>query len=113
MRLRDNFFCVVLPGDDYKETEAAVLSIVDRFVQLLGVHRGSFFRAEFLYATAKVDSKDVVVREPKTVTVFRLKQYDLSAITESLIASFASLSAIEDPGLARALDYCNHAQFLN
>jgi hypothetical protein len=113
MSLHDNYLWVVLLKEDYKAAELIVLAAVDRFTQLLAVDRGTYFSAEFLHATVKSGAEEVLARHPKSMSLFRLKPYNLPAFTESLREALRSVSLTGDAKLAKALDYCNHAQFLN
>jgi hypothetical protein len=113
MSLRDNYLWVVLLSEDYKEAEIVALRAVDRLIQLLAVDRGTYFSAEFLQATAKLGAKEELARQPKRVSLGRIKIYNLPAFKESLRWAFSAVLLSGDTRLARALDYCNHAQFLN
>ena len=77
----------MLLKEDYKAAEVAVLPVVDGFVQLLAVDRGTY--------------------------LLRLTLYNLPAFTESLRRALRSVLLTSDARLAKALNYCNHAQFLN
>ena len=113
MSLRDNYLWVMVLKEDYKEAELAVLAAVDRLVQLLAVDRGTYFSAEFLHATVKSGTEEALARHPKRVSLGRIKTYNLPTFTESLRRALHLVLLASDVKLAKALDYCNHAQFLN
>jgi hypothetical protein len=113
MSLRDNFLWVALRKESYKEAEAAVLGAVDRFTQLLAIDRSAYFSAEFLRATFLSGGTEELSRQPKRVLLGTIKVYNLSEFKNSLHWALAAVSLTSDAKLAKALDYCNHAQFLN
>jgi tetratricopeptide (TPR) repeat protein len=113
LRLRDNYLWIELRKEDYKEAEGIVLGAVDRFIQLLAVNRGTYFSAEFLQAIAGTGASRSIARQPRRVSLGRIKTYDLPAFRESLRWAFGAVSLASDGRLAKALDYFNHAQFLS
>jgi hypothetical protein len=96
-----------------KKLRPAVLEAVDRFTQLLAIDRSAYFSAEFLHATFVSGGTEGLSRQPKRVSLGKIKVYSLPGFKDSLNWAFAAVSLTSDAKLAKALDYCNHAQFLN
>ena len=113
VRLRDNYLWVAVMKEDYKEAETLVLGLIDRLTQLLSVDRGTYFSAEFCHAKVKSGTAEELARKPMRVPLGRIKIYNLPGFKESLRWAFGAVVHASDPKLAKALDYCNHAQFLS